>query len=81
MNKVKTRHKRQLEELGKAFQGKRELLGWNFTDLKKKSGISKVTLSQLERGMLTNASFLTLSKIAESLGMRITIVLNDKSGL
>jgi len=62
-----------LPGLGTFFQERRLHLQLSLQDVSKKSGITYLTISKLERGQLTNCSVETLAKIANALGLELQI--------
>ena len=62
-----------LHDLRKA----REKAGLSLTDLEKRTGIDKATLSRLETGKQTNPTIETLSRYAAAVGKQLVMTLQD----
>ena len=62
-----------LHDLRKA----REDAGLSLTDLEKRTGIDKATLSRLETGKQTNPTIETLSRYAAAVGKQLVMTLQD----
>lgn len=67
------REAEQLREIGVAFRNKRMDMRLSFGDVAKKSGVSNMTISNLEKGELENSTLSTLNKIAKVLKMEVAI--------
>lgn len=81
MNKLKTKISRemeQLKDLGKRFAGERRTNDMNYQQLAEASGVTTMTLANLENGRLSNSSLRTLNMIAEGLGLEIEIRVRKK---
>ena len=59
--------------IGKEIREKRKAKGWTQGELAKKAGFSQQTISFVESGYI-NVSFITLKKIVDALGLRISII-------
>lgn len=74
-----SRETEQLLVLGKAFKTRRLIdLAMESKDFQEKSGVSSMTFIKLENGELENISLVTLNKIADALGMEITLTATVK---
>lgn len=62
-----------LQEIGESFLLARTRQKMQVQELEQASGVSKPTLSKLEKGELENTSTETLRKIANALGLTLTI--------
>lgn len=62
-----------LREVGETFLIARTRQKMQVQELEQASGVSKPTLSKLEKGELENTSTETLRKIANALGLTLTI--------
>jgi transcriptional regulator with XRE-family HTH domain len=62
----------ELTEVGKSIKHRRETLGLTIRDLAELTGLSKTTISQVEKGS-TNPTFEVLQKIFEYLNLEIKI--------
>jgi transcriptional regulator with XRE-family HTH domain len=60
------------EELGKLINHRRKVLGLTIRDLAELTGMSKTTISQIERG-IGNPTFEVLQSIFEYLNLEITV--------
>ena len=60
------------EELGKLIKQRRKVLGLTIRDLAGLAGISKTTISQIEKG-ITNPTFEVLHNIFEYLNLEIKV--------
>ena len=60
------------EELGKIIKHRREVLGLTIRDLADLIGMSKTTISQIEKGS-SNPTFEVLKKIFEYLNLEIKV--------
>jgi len=60
------------EELGKTIKHRREVLGLTIRDLADLAGMSKTTISQIERG-ISNPTFEVLQNIFEYLNLEIKV--------
>lgn len=70
---------KQLQEIGVAFRNRRLDKKLNFQEMEKKSGVTSLTISKLEKGELKNSSLLTLNKIAGVLGFKIVIGISNNT--
>ncbi len=61
-----------IEELGKTIKHRREILGITIRDLADLAGMSKTTISQIERGT-SNPTFEVLQNIFEYLNLEIKV--------
>lgn len=68
----------QLQELGEKFGKARRMKNMSVKKLELVSGISAVTLTDLEKGRLENSSLKTINKIASCLGLKISIIVSEK---
>lgn len=68
-----TLEQRQLKALGRTFRIARNDKGLLLLEVAEKSGISTLTISKLERGQLENLSLQTMNKIADAVGLKITL--------
>lgn len=74
MAKAKISHEIScLAEVGRALRNKRLDLNISLQEAQKKSGISYVTISKIEKGELENCSLITLGKIASVYKMKINL--------
>lgn len=64
-------------ELVATFRKTREQLHLSLSDVAARSGIDRAAISRLETGQVENPTFLTLERIATSLGKRIRFVLDE----
>ena len=62
----------EIEELGKTIKHRRETLGLTIRDLADLAGMSKTTISQIERG-ISNPTFEILQNIFEYLNLEIKV--------
>jgi transcriptional regulator with XRE-family HTH domain len=62
----------EIEELGKTIKHRREILGLTIRDLADLTGMSKTTISQIERG-ISNPTFEILQNIFEYLNLEIKV--------
>ncbi|MDP3830141.1 MAG: helix-turn-helix transcriptional regulator [Ignavibacteriaceae bacterium] len=62
----------EIEELGKTIKRRREILGLTIRDLADLAGMSKTTISQIERGV-SNPTFEVLQNIFEYLNLEIKV--------
>jgi len=62
----------EIEELGKLIKQRRKVLGLTIRDLAGLAGISKTTISQIEKG-ITNPTFEVLHTIFEYLNLEIKV--------
>ena len=62
----------KIEELGKLIKHRREVLGLTIRELADITGMSKTTISQIERGV-TNPTFGVLRNIFEYLNLEIKV--------
>ena len=62
----------EIEELGKTIKHRREILGITIRDLADLAGMSKTTISQIERGT-SNPTFEVLQNIFEYLNLEIKV--------
>lgn len=62
----------EIEELGKLIKQRRKVLGLTIRDLAGLAGISKTTISQIEKG-ITNPTFEVLHNIFEYLNLEIKV--------
>lgn len=62
----------EIEELGKLIKHRRKVLGLTIRDLADLTGISKNTISQIERGV-SNPTFEVLQDIFEYLNLEIKV--------
>ena len=62
----------KIEELGKLIKHRREVLGLTIRDLADLTGMSKTTISQIERGS-RNPTFEVLQNIFEYLNLEIKV--------
>ncbi len=62
----------EIEELGKKIKQRREVLGLTIRDLAELTGMSKTTISQIERGN-SNPTFEILQSIFEYLNLEIKV--------
>jgi transcriptional regulator with XRE-family HTH domain len=62
----------EIEELGKTIKHRREILGLTIRDLADLAGMSKTTISQIERG-ISNPTFKALQNIFEYLNLEIKV--------
>lgn len=60
------------EELGKLINNRRKVLGLTIRALAELTGLSKTTISQIERGV-RNPTFVVLQNIFEYLNMEIKV--------
>ena len=68
---------KELEELGENIRRARKHKGFTQHGLADKAGVSQQTISFVERGNI-NASFMTLKKLADILGLKIRIEYSDE---
>lgn len=57
--------------MGVLLRDARKKNGMTQTDLSKKSGVSRTTISALEKGIIKNTSTNTLIKLADALGSSV----------
>ncbi|MBK7094924.1 MAG: helix-turn-helix transcriptional regulator [Saprospiraceae bacterium] len=62
----------EIEELGKIIKRRRQILGLTIRDLADLAGMSKTTISQIERG-ISNPTFEVLQNIFEYLNLEIKV--------
>jgi len=62
----------RIEELGKLINHRRKVLGLTISDLSDLTGMSKTTISQIERGT-SNPTFEVLQNIFEYLNLEIKV--------
>lgn len=62
----------EIEELGKIIKRRRQILGLTIRDLADLAGMSKTTISQIERG-INNPTFEVLQNIFEYLNLEIKV--------
>lgn len=62
----------EIEELGKLIKNRRKVLGLTIRDLADLAGMSKTTISQIERGV-RNPTFEVLQDIFEYLNLEIRV--------
>jgi transcriptional regulator with XRE-family HTH domain len=62
----------KIEELGKLLKHRRMVLGVTIRDLADLTGMSKTTISQIERG-ISNPTYEVLQKIFEYLNLEIKV--------
>ena len=62
----------EIEELGKQIKHRRKVLGLTIRDLADLTGMSKTTISQIERG-IGNPTFEVLQNIFEYLNLEIKV--------
>ncbi|HIB22841.1 MAG TPA: XRE family transcriptional regulator [Rhodospirillales bacterium] len=62
----------EIEELGKLIKHRRKVLGLTTRDLANLAGMSKTTISQIERGV-RNPTFEVLQNIFEYLNLEIKV--------
>lgn len=62
----------EIEELGKTIKHRREILGLTIRDLADFAGMSKTSISQIERGN-SNPTFKVLQNIFEYLNLEIKV--------
>lgn len=62
----------KIEELGKLIKHRRKVLGLTIRELADLTGMSKTTISQIERGV-TNPTFEVLQNIFEYLNLEIKV--------
>ena len=67
--------------MGNRLREFREKLGWSQTKLSEKSGVSRVTINQLENNKVLVAKTDTLTKIADALGEKVTDVFFSQESL
>ncbi len=77
--RVLDRHVRLHEALA-AIKAAREAQGLSLTELSRRTGISKSSLSRLENDPKANPTVTTLMRLAEALGQQITIHLAPAKG-
>jgi transcriptional regulator with XRE-family HTH domain len=65
----------QLKPLGRAFRIKRNDLNLKIKDVEESSGVSSLTVSKLEKGLLLNCSLETLNKVATSLDLKLKLTI------
>ena len=63
----------RLRDTVRALKAEREAQGVSLTELAKRTGMTKATLSRLENDPSPNPTIATLSRIAEALGRQIRI--------
>ena len=68
----------QLTGVGRSFRIARNDQSLKLQELEAKVGISSVTIAKLEKGQLENSSLRTLNKIADVLGLKVTITIEKK---
>jgi transcriptional regulator with XRE-family HTH domain len=64
----------EIEELGKAIKHRRETLGLTIRDLADLAGMSKTTISQIERGV-SNPTFKVIQNLFEFLNLELKVEL------
>jgi transcriptional regulator with XRE-family HTH domain len=65
-----------LPEIGKTIRAIRKSRGLNIADIAKQTGLTISHISQIERGV-ANPSLITLSKLAETFGVPITLFFEE----
>jgi DNA-binding Xre family transcriptional regulator len=68
-----------LMEFAGAIRTIRKRLGMSLSEVSEASGIDKAALSRLETGQIENPTYGTLERVANALGKRLRLALEDKS--
>lgn len=71
------RETKQLGVIGRAFRIRRLDQKLKLLDVEEQSGVTALTISKLEKGELDNISIITLNKIASSLGLKISLTIEN----
>ncbi len=66
-----------LMEFASAVRAIRNQLGMSLTDVAELTGIDKAALSRLESGQVDNPTLATLERVANALGKRLKLALED----
>ncbi len=66
-----------LMEFASAVRAIRNQLGMSLTDVAESTGIDKAALSRLESGQVDNPTLGTLERVANALGKRLKLALED----
>lgn len=61
-------------QVGRAFRAVRIRRGWRQADVAREGGVSQATVSRIELGRLDGVPLGTLRRVAEALGMRVSVV-------
>ena len=67
----------EIEELGKLIKHRRKVLGLTIRDLADLTGMSKTTISQIERGV-KNPTFEVLQNIFEYLNLEVKVEVRNR---
>lgn len=70
----------QLKETFRLLHVERKAQGLSLAELRDRCGIGRSALSRLENDPRTNPTIATLTRIADALGKRIVVRLEDKAG-
>lgn len=68
----------EIEELGKIIKNRRKVLGLTIRDLANLTGMSKTTISQIEKG-IGNPTFEVLQNIFEYLNLEIKVAVKKRN--
>lgn len=68
----------EIEELGKRIKYRRKVLGLTIRELANLTGMSKTTISQIERGE-SNPTFQVLQNIFEYLNLEISVSVKKRN--
>lgn len=69
--KIQIKHERNLDINGDKVRVARAEKGWTITEMADKSGVTRKTIGQIEKGSKKGIRFSTIQQIAESLGRPI----------
>ncbi len=67
----------EMRALGVRFRRIRERMGWSLTDVSERSGLTRAAISRLENGWNLNPTLETLFRYAETLGVGLSLSVDD----
>lgn len=73
-----TLEQQQIKVIGRAFRIARHDQGFQMQQVAEASGVSRLTIGKIEKGQLDNCTLETLNRVATSLEMKITFVVESK---